>query len=259
MLKIGFLGAGRMASAMVKGLVNSGHYRPESIECTSLSGQSAQQLAQEAGVTFIKNADTILKEADVIILAFKPKSLGDFSAPLTERRDSPLILSILGGTSFHSLHKHLAGSYRLVRIMPNIPCEVGAGATLYTLEDSLPKEHKSTLTQFLNALGRSFQVSEEDLETLTWVTGCGPAYFYEFVEAFIAATQKAGISEAVARTCVEETFFGSARLLATSNHEAAYLRGQVASPGGMTEKKLKLLEENNFRNLIEKLVADSHK
>ena len=258
MTQLAFLGAGRMATAMVRGLLKSNVYTPHEISCTSAKNNSAQRLSTETGIKTVQDSEALIQSADIIILAFKPKNLPDFTATFATKSTPPLVISILGGTSLAVLKQQLRGPHELVRIMPNIPCEVGAGFTPYTPEKPLSETNATRLVKLLNALGRSIETSEADLERATRVTGCGPAYFYELTDALAKAGEASGLSTKMAQAFAQATFMGSARLLEASGREPRTLRDEVASPGGITEKMLGIMNDAHFRNLIEKLVTTPH-
>lgn len=258
MTQIAFLGAGRMATAMVRGLLKSKTYTPEDISCTSAKDASAKRLSSETGIRATQDSENLMQSADIIVLAFKPKNLPDFTARFTDKSPPPLIISVLGGTSLEALKQQLRGPHELVRIMPNIPCEEGAGFTPYTSEKPLSEANQARINQFLNALGTSIETSEADLERATRVTGCGPAYFYELTDALAKAGEASGLPAETAQIFAQATLIGSARLLEASGREPIKLRDEVASPGGITEKMLNIMNDSNFRNLIEKIVTTPH-
>lgn len=258
MTKIGFFGAGRMATAMIRGLLKSNCYSANEIACISTTGNSAQRLAKETGIRVVNEATHLIQSSSIIVLAFKPKNLADFSAQFDETDTPRLVISVLGGTSLVTLKGRLKGSYELVRIMPNIPCEVGAGYTPYTPANPLSPTNAALLDDFLKALGTSILISEADLDRSTRITGCGPAYFYELTDALAKAGEASGLSPSLAQTFARATLIGAGRLLEESGRAPTTLRDEVASPGGITEKMLSLMNEAQFRNLIEKIVTTPH-
>lgn len=252
---MGFIGAGKMARAIVEGLLRSGARTPGSIVCTSAADGTGQALAADTGIQWTPTAAEVINQADTLVLAMKPQQLADLSEGDGVRAENKLILSILAGTSLKTLSARFPRARNVVRIMPNTPGAIGVGVSGWCAERDLTPADSALLEALLQSLGRAVAVSETEMDAVTAVSGSGPAYVFEMAAAMIGAAEKSGLDPATARTLVIETLYGSATLLRESQQSADQLRTNVTSPGGTTEAALRIFSEHHFRELIEKAVA----
>jgi pyrroline-5-carboxylate reductase len=255
MIQVAFIGAGKMASAMVRGLLTRRLYEPGQIGCTCGSDPSGPQLAAQTGIYYAADARELLRDADLVVLACKPQQLADLDAGYSKLTDGKLVLSILAGTPLAKLAGRFPGARNLVRAMPNTPGQIAAGITAYCARLELEVADHAAVENVLGSLGVVLELPEDDLDAVTAVSGSGPAYLFEFAAAFRAAAVAAGLSPAIAEKLVFETIRGSAKLLESSGEDPEKLRDAVTSPGGTTEAALKVLRAGGFRKLFEEAVA----
>ncbi len=250
MAKIAFLGAGNMAAAMVEGLLAKGRFSPADIICLSGSGRTAAALAQKTGVTLAPSLEGLLAGAETLVVAFKPQHLATADARLAPLTAGQLVISVLAGKRLARLAQIFPQARNLVRAMPNTPGQIGAGMTGWcSLAPLSPADH-ATVEMLLGSLGQHLEIPEVQMDALTALSGCGPAYFFEFAAALRDAGVAAGLAPEVAQTLTVETLLGAARLLARKKIEPETLRNQVTSPNGVTFAGLKHMEAGNFRTLM---------
>ena len=252
---MGLIGAGKMARAMVEGMLRSGARLPDSLLCTSAADGTGEALAADTGIGWTADAAEVVARADTLVLAMKPQQLADFSVADGERAEGRLILSILAGTSLSTLAERFPRARNIVRIMPNTPGSIGVGVSGWCSRAPLTGEDRKVVEDLLRSLGRSVAVTEAEMDAVTAVSGSGPAYVFEMAAALMAAAEKVDLSPGVARTLVVETLYGAATLLRESDESADQLRTNVTSPGGTTEAALKVFSEHQFRGVIEKAVT----
>jgi pyrroline-5-carboxylate reductase len=258
MTHIAFIGAGKMASAMVRGLIAQRLYLPAAIACISGDDPTAAQLAAAAGIHCAANPTSLLKDADIVVLACKPQQLAALDPTYATLTQGKLLLSILAGTPLAKLRARFPKARNLVRAMPNTPGQIGAGITAYCALHPLTPADRPAIENILGSLGAVLELPENDLDPVTAISGSGPAYLFEFTAAFRDAAIATGLSPAVAEKLVHETVRGAAKLMEITGEHPDKLRDAVTSPGGTTEAALKVLHAGDFRELLKKAVAAAH-
>jgi pyrroline-5-carboxylate reductase len=254
MAKIAFLGAGRMASAMVQGLLARKAATPADLSCLSGPDSTAADLAARTGIALARSTDELLAGADAVVIAFKPQNLADADPRLADLTAGLLVLSILAGKRLIRLQRSFPRARNIVRCMPNTPAQIGAGITAWCAAGPLASGDRETVVTLLGAMGRSVEVPESQMDAVTGLSGSGPAYVFEFAAALRDAGVAAGLSVETAGALAFETVLGSARLLAQRNLAPEKLRDEVTSPNGTTSAGLRSLSEGGFRDLIRQAV-----
>ncbi len=244
-LKIGFIGGGNMAEALIAGLKRSGH-AGNNICVSEPQQQRRDYLVEAYGVGCVaQNADAAAY-ADVLVLAVKPQqmqaALGGLAARL---KADATVVSIAAGVTTSSLHAWLGESVNIVRVMPNTPALVGAGMSV--LFSRAGEMHKQRTEYLLGACGESLRVDDEKLmHAVTAVSGSGPAYFFLLAEVMQATGEKLGLDEAMAAKLAAQTALGAGKMLVESGRSAEALRHQVTSPGGTTQAALDVMYEQGM-------------
>jgi pyrroline-5-carboxylate reductase len=254
MSRIAFLGAGRMASAMVDGLLAKGTARSDLI-CLSGSGLTATALATRTGIAATNDLAALLQEADTLVLSCKPQQLSGLDPRLAKLTAGKLVLSVLAGKRIARLAQVFPAARNLVRAMPNTPGQIGAGITGWSTQKPLTPADQTIVDNILGALGKTVAVDETQLDAVTAVSGSGPAYVFEFAAALREAGVSAGLSREAAYQLAVETILGAGKLMAASSADAETLRNQVTSPNGTTYAGLMRMEARGFRGLIQETVA----
>lgn len=256
-LSIGFIGAGNMATSLIRGLLGKG-MSGDSIFAADIDPDKLNALATDSGIN-TASAEELASKADVIVLAVKPQVMQTVCSSLAEslaaRESQPLFVSIAAGVSLTSLQQWLGGKSAVVRCMPNTPSLVGKGATGLFANSAVSDAQRGAATQLLDAVGICVWVeSEADLDIVTAISGSGPAYYFLFMEAMQDAAKKMGMAEDLARLLVLQTAAGAAELAGQSEDSVAELRRKVTSPGGTTEQAILQFESGGLRELVDKAV-----
>ncbi|MDO9227717.1 MAG: pyrroline-5-carboxylate reductase [Pseudomonadota bacterium] len=248
-MKIGFIGGGNMAAAIIGGLLQKGFAR-EDIIVAEQQPERRPWLAREFGVEVVDNAAAALT-ADVVLLAVKPQQLRAALCCLPSLDPGQLIVSIAAGVRAGDISRWLRDHPTVVRAMPNTPALVGAGITgLYALP-GVDEAHKALATQLLEAVGSVVWVdSEAQIDAVTAISGSGPAYVFLFIEALEQAAVDLGLPAVTARQLTLHTFLGAAALAIRDKSTPAELRERVTSKGGTTERGLLALEEGGVKYAI---------
>lgn len=248
-LKIGFLGAGKMATALAKGFIHAGLVRPGDLLASDPVEGARQVFGKDVGSkTTISNAE-VLQFADVLFLAVKPDQVSDVlnevAKGVTERH---VLISIAAGVPIARLAKALGGqASRIIRVMPNTPALVGASASAYALGEGARKEDGELAKRLLSAVGVAFQVKESLLDAVTGLSGSGPAYVYMVIEALSDGGVAAGLPRDVATQLAAQTVLGSAKMVLETGKHPGALKDMVTSPGGTTIEGLHELEKGGLR------------
>lgn len=254
--RIAFIGGGNMGRSLIGGLIARGA-EPARIVVADPYAPSLESLQAQYGVQTVTDNVAAVHDADVVLLAVKPQQLRDVVSALQEQllRKRPLLISIAAGILATDIQRW-AGGVQVVRCMPNRPALQGCGVTALYANDQVDPASRTIAEQILGAVGSTLWVEREsDLDTVTAISGSGPAYFFLLIEMLEAAGQSLGLSAAVARQLAVETAYGSGFMARESSDSPATLREQVTSKGGTTEAALKHLEANNVRAIFSGAVA----
>lgn len=253
--KFAFIGAGRMASAMVGGLLAKGAARPTDLACIgSPADDTAQTLSQRTGIALHDTITTLLANADTVVLACKPQQLAGLDARLADLTAGKLVLSILAGKRLARLAQTFPRARNLVRAMPNTPGQIGAGVSGWCSLQPLTDGDRRIVASVLGSLGRTIEFAETQLDAVTGLSGSGPAYVFEFAAALRDAGEAAGLPRAASCQLAVETILGAAKLMQQSTTEPEELRNQVTSPHGTTYAGLQVLAARHFRDTLRETV-----
>ena len=246
--RIGFLGAGNMGEAMIKGLTRAGLVPAASIAATDARPDRLQQIAREYGITAASDNRALVAGADVVILAVKPQVMGAVLgeiAPAVDR--GKLLISVAAGVSTETLRAHLGRAARLIRVMPNTPALVLEGATAIARAEGLDPGDLDTAQALFGAVGRVVVLDEDALDAVTGLSGSGPAYVAIVIEAMADGGVKMGLDRATAMTLAAQTVLGAAKLILDTGTHPGQLKDMVASPGGTTISGIAALEDGGVR------------
>lgn len=245
-MKIASLGAGRMAAALVRGLVQSGVAQAADVSVADPVAAAREALAVELGVQAADSNAEAVADADVVLLCVKPADVPGALAATNGALAGRLLVSIVAGLSIAALRRHAPGA-RVIRAMPNTPAQVGAGATAYAGDADATAEDLALAGRILGAVGLAVPVAERALDAVTGLSGSGPAYVFLVIEALSDGGVAAGLPRALATQLAVQTVLGAARLAAESGEHPALLREAVTSPGGTTAAGLGALESAAVR------------
>ncbi len=245
--RIGFVGGGNMAEAIIKGLLR-GTFPANEIAVGEPGEERRTFLADRYGVAVLTDNREVVKNCDLIVLAVKPQIAREVLEGIASAfSEDKLLVSILAGASTGTLERAFAGAPRVIRAMPNTPALVGEGATALcpgrfaTIDDLLTARH------LFESVGTVQVVNEGQMDAVTGLSGSGPAYVFTLIEAMADGGVEEGLPRDVALALAVQTVLGAARLVREGGEHPAILRDRVCSPGGTTIAGMKTLEERGFR------------
>ncbi|MEQ8858310.1 MAG: pyrroline-5-carboxylate reductase [Pseudomonadales bacterium] len=252
-LTIAFIGAGNMARSLISGLLAAGADAARLRAADPDAGQ--RQTLDKLGVATFSDNDRAIRGADLVVLAVKPQVLGSVLKPL-RLESTQLIVSIAAGVPLAALSRWTGKDLAIVRCMPNTPALLGAGITGMFASPTVTVAQRDGADAVLATAGRTLWVAEEaHLDSVTAVSGSGPAYFFYLMEAMIEAGVGLGLDRESATTLVLETAYGAARMAREGAQSPGALRVNVTSPGGTTERALSILDAAGVRDTLERAVS----
>ena len=247
-LKIGFLGAGKMASALAKGFVASKIVAVKQVLASDVFEPARTAFAEEVGAGVTASNLEVLRFASVLVLAVKPDQVAAVLAELKPAfTPKHLLISIAAGVTLKKLESSLPPGARVLRVMPNTPALVGAGASGYALGAHATAQDGALAQQLLSAVGIAFAVKESLLDAVTGLSGSGPAYVFQIIEALSDGGVAAGLPRDVATRLAAQTLLGSAKMVLETGLHPGALKDMVTSPGGTTIEGLHELEKGRVR------------
>lgn len=250
-LRIGFLGAGKMASALANGIVKAGLATPGNIIGSDVVDAARDGFAKAVECKVTAWNPEVVEFADVLIVAVKPDQvsgvLGELAGRISERH---LVVSIAAGVTLAKLAASLQTGARLVRVMPNTPALVGASASAFALGGSATADDGALTQRIFSAVGVAYQVKESLLDAVTGLSGSGPAYAYLMVEALSDGGVAAGLPREVATKLAAQTLLGAAKMVLETGLHPGALKDMVTSPGGTTIEGLHELERGGLRGTL---------
>jgi pyrroline-5-carboxylate reductase len=257
--KIIFIGAGSMAEAIIRGLLQKEKVKSTHILALNRSNQDKlNQLQAQYNIqvgSIAELATETLQSADIIVLAMKPKDAAQAIIPLKHMLHSKqLLISLIAGLSIQTIEALLNMPYPIARTMPNTSSSIGLGSTGLSFSPSIELEQQKLAVEIFASVGEVFVVEEAQIDILTGVSGCGPAYVYYLIEAMISGGIQGGLSAEMARDLTVQTVLGAASMVKTTEIEPSILRKNVTSPNGATQAALETMDRFRFTEGVEKAV-----
>ncbi len=258
--KIVFIGAGSMAEAILRGLTEKQKAEPKLIALLNHTNVSRlSELHDRYGVNTASDPEArneYIRNADILVLAMKPKdaaaALHEISAVL---HPNQLLISVIAGLSIQTISSILNQEIPIVRTMPNTSSTIGLGATGVSFSSGLSEQHKKLALEMFTSIGIAVKVDESQMDIVTGISGCGPAYVYYLMESMIAAGVAGGLSNEEARVLTKQTVLGAANMMNITNEDPAVLRRKVTSPGGATQAAIETLDQFSFSEGIHKAIG----
>jgi len=252
---VGFIGAGNMADALIRGILGRGVLPRERIWATNRSNRSRLLGLQERyGIRTTPVKPPLLAASNVLIVAVKPKDMAEVLGEIHGAvRADQLVISVAAGVPLRAIEGSLIG-VPVIRAMPNTSAAVQASVTALAPGRSATDDHLRVSAELFRAVGEVLTVPEQTMDVVTGLSGSGPAYVYRFTEALIAAGTELGLTEQLAKQLAVHTLVGAARMLSEPDADSVELRRRVTSPGGTTQAGLTALEERGFASAVKEAV-----
>ncbi len=250
-MRVGFIGLGNMASAMIGGILTKGIRRPEDLvgtDCIPESRDRAQEIYQI--LVTETNLETVRK-ADILFLSVKPQFYQEVIEQIRgEMRKEQVIVSIAPGKTLQWIQNQFQQEVKLIRCMPNTPALVGEGGTGVCYNGNVTREELSEVMTILSSFGKASIVKEELMDVVVGISGSSPAYVFLFIEAMADAAVAAGMPRDQAYEFAAQAVYGSAKMVLETGKHPGVLKDMVCSPGGTTIEAIRILEERGFRSAV---------
>lgn len=250
-MKIGFIGLGNMAAAMIGGMLKTGAFKAEEIIGSSKTQTTADRVGGKYGILTGTNNRETAEQADVLVLAVKPVFLPDVIAEIRTLVDeSKLVISIAAGKTMEWLEQEFGRELRVIRCMPNTPAMVGEGCTCICLKEDTSMEDREMALKIMRSFGKASILPERLMDAFIGVAGSAPAYVFIFIEAMADAAVQAGMPRKQAYEFAAQSVLGSAKMVLETGMHPGELKDMVCSPAGTTIEAVKVLEEKGFRAAV---------
>ena len=245
--KIGFIGTGKMATAIIKGIVGKGVCEKADIIASNIHETSREKARKELGIEVTASSAEVAEKADVVILAVKPQQIPDVFADGTVKMGKDkLLISIAAGTTIETLKSYVPDS-RIIRVMPNICSTNFVGASGFSQSADCRPEDRETVERIFGSIGMCFEVKEKDMDAVVGLSGSSPAFIFMIIDAMADAGVLMGLPRDLSLKVAAQTVMGSAVTVLESGEHPEILKDKVCSPGGTTIEGVKVLEEYGLR------------
>lgn len=250
-MKIGFIGLGNMAKAIIGGMLKNQIVTPDTVIGTAKTEATREAVRSAYGIGIRDTNAGVVKETDVIILAVKPQFLQEVIEEIRgDMMADTLVISIVAGKTMEWIEEAFERKIKLVRCMPNTPALVGAGCTGVCANDRVEQGEIDFTLKLAESFGRAYLVPERLMDAVGAVSGSSPAFVFMFIEAMADAAVAAGMTRAQAYEFAAQAVCGSAKLMLESGRHPGELKDMVCSPGGTTIQGVRVLEEKGFRGAV---------
>jgi pyrroline-5-carboxylate reductase len=248
---IGFIGAGNMAEALIRGLVKGNHIPPGRVLASAPRRERLDELQAAYGIGTTLDNREVAESSNLVVLSVKPQILDKVLREIGDRlQPGTLVISIAAGFDTATIEEAVADGVRVVRAMPNTPALVGAGATAVSAGKHASAQDLATARAVFDAVGITIELDESHLDAVTGLSGSGPAYIFLILEALADAGVKVGLARRNAQRLAAQTVMGSAKMLLETDEHPGKLKDMVTSPGGTAIAGLHTLEEGGLRTTL---------
>ena len=250
-MKLGFIGAGNMAQAIIGGIISKGIVGKEEIIASAATNKTITKVAEEYGIkTTLDNREAA--QADILFLSVKPVCYKQVIDEIKDVpvKDSQIIITIAAGKSLEWVGDAFGGRRKIVRTMPNTPALVGEGITAVCPNSNITDEELESVMELLKAFGKAEVVKENMMDAVVAVSGSSPAYVFMFIEAMADAAVAEGMPRAQAYQFAAQSVLGSAKMVLETGKHPGELKDMVCSPAGTTIEAVRVLEKTGFRSSI---------
>lgn len=258
MAKLGFIGAGNMACAIIGGIVKSGIVPPEEILVTARHEETCRRVEERFHVRSARTNEALAQESECVLLCVKPVYLSQVLEEVGEGLRGKLVVSIVAGWDMEKLRRHLPDGTRVVRVMPNTPLLAGAGMCVFDAQHTATPAEYAFVQRLFGAAGEVCEVEPHAFEAATGISGCGPAFVYQFIEALADGGVRNGVPRKLAYQLAAQTVLGAGKMVLETGEHPGALKDAVCSPGGTTIQGVRALEAGGFRSAVMEAVIAAY-
>ncbi len=255
--KIGFIGSGNMAKAMIGGIVKSKLVDSNNVIASDLNELVLENVKNEYGINVTTNSKEVVKFSDIVIVAVKPNVYDIVLEGVKELIDNEkIIVTIAAGKTIESIENVIGNDKKVIRTMPNTPALVNEGMSALCKNKNITDEELNIVKEIFNSFGKAEILNEYLIDSVIGVSGSAPAYVFMFIEAMADAAVLAGMPRNQAYTFAGQAVMGSAKMVLETDKHPGELKDMVCSPGGTTIEAVKTLEAEGFRSAVIKAIGD---
>lgn len=249
--KIGFIGCGNMASAMIKGITKSGLIKAENIIASDPYMEKLNDIKNKTGIKITRDNLEITNFSDILVLSVKPNKYKDIIEEIRESiSEDTIIVTIAAGISINKIEEYVGRDMKVVRTMPNTPALVGEGMSALSHNKNVDEEELNKIVDIFKCFGKVEVVEEGYIDTITALTGSSPAYVYMFIEALADGAVLKGLPRDKAYKMAAQAVYGSAKMVLETGRHPGELKDDVCSPGGTTIEAVYSLEKSGLRAAV---------
>lgn len=247
-MRLGFIGCGNMAKAIIQGIISQGSVAPEEIIGSNTTEEHASQTTALLGIKTTTDTTQVVDQSDIVFLCVKPQQYESVLAQVKDRLcENQILVSIAPGKTLNWLGEAIGKPAKLVRVMPNTPALVGEGTTTFCPGELVTEKEAQTIQKLLESFGMAIRLKEPLMDAASAVGGSAPAYAYMFIEALADGGVAEGLPREQAMTIAAQTVLGSAKMVLESDKHPGQLKDEVCSPAGSTIAGVEELEQGAFR------------
>ncbi|CEP81191.1 pyrroline-5-carboxylate reductase [Paraclostridium sordellii] len=255
--KIGFIGAGNMAKAMIGGIVKSSLVDANKVTASDLNENALKNAKKEYGINVTTDSKEVVKNSDIVVVAVKPNVYDIVLEGVKDLiSDEKIIVTIAAGKTIESIENVIGKDKKVIRTMPNTPALVNEGMSAICKNKNITDEELNIVKNIFNSFGKAEVVNEYLIDAVIGASGSAPAYVFMFIEAMADAAVLAGMPRNQAYTFAAQAVMGSAKMVLETGKHPGELKDMVCSPGGTTIEAVKTLEEEGFRSAVIKAIGD---
>ena len=258
-MKLGFIGAGNMAGAIIKGFINKNCVNSSDIYFIRQNKEKQAQQAKELGINGCDDYNSLIENSNILFLGVKPVVFPTLLPQIAKsvKKKNPLVVSMAAGLTTDSIREMLGYDAKIIRIMPNVNAAIAMSTTAVCKNKFASDEDLATIKNLFSTIGLTTEVPENQFAIFTAIAGCSPAYVYMFIDGLARGAQKMGMNKQKALEIAASAVIGSASMYAQSNEHPQELVDKVCSPGGTTIESVTTLEEYKFTASVVKAVENS--
>ncbi|WP_158212460.1 pyrroline-5-carboxylate reductase [Natranaerobius trueperi] len=260
-LKVGVIGVGNMGQSLIKGFIDSKTLPAENVVVFNRSKEKVINLQESHNVTEASSIEELVDQCNVIFLSIKPQDLSNLLENISNKDiDNKIFVSVVVGVSISFIEEKLDSTAKVIRLMPNTPCLIGHGVTAMAYNNRTDNQEIKLVSDLVKSTGEVIEVSEEQMDAVTGLSGSGPAYVFMLIQALTSGGVKQGLSHEQSKILAAQTVQGAAKMVLETDKHPEELKDMVSSPGGTTIQAVQYLEDNAIRGAFMKAVElSSHR
>ena len=257
-MKIGFIGCGNMAKAIINGIITSGLCESKDIFASAKNFEKLKNYCLTNGINPLNDNSSVVNNSDIVILCVKPQMFEELLPSIKESINDKLVISIAAAKSIHYI-ENLIGNKKIIRIMPNLNAAISHSESAMCSNALCDNKDRENAKKIFESIGNIYEINEDDFSAFSACACCSPAFSFMYINSIAKAGTELGLDSDLALKCAINSVIGSAKMLESSSIDAQELINRVCSPGGTTIEGVKKLCQNDFEQTVMSAVNESYK